>query len=84
MHGHLTGHPEVKVRGVFHLIGVSCFLDPVINRMAVHAIHHVPVIVGAASVVAGTTTWTQTTSFLQVCKLIPPLRVVLHVSYCCN
>lgn len=65
MHGHLTGHPEVKVCGVFHLIRVPCFLDPVINRMAVHSIHHVPVIIGAASVMAGTTTWTQTTYFLQ-------------------
>lgn len=57
MHGFLTRHTEVKVGRVFHLIRVSCFLDPVSDRVAVNPVHYVPVVVPTASVMAWTTAW---------------------------
>lgn len=59
MHGFLTGNVEVKVGCVFHLIGVSRFLDPVSNRVTVHTIHNVPGIINAAPVMAGPAPWRQ-------------------------
>lgn len=57
MHGSLTGDVEVKAGGVFHLIGLSRFLYPVTDGVAVHAIHNVSGIVDTASVVAGPAPW---------------------------
>lgn len=59
VNGLLTGHSEVEVGGVFHLICVSCFLYPVTNRMAVHSIHDVTLIIWTTPVMARTTSWWQ-------------------------
>ncbi len=60
MNGLLTSHMEVKVGGVFHLICVSCFLYPVTDRVAVHSIHHVLLVIRTAPVMARAATWWQT------------------------
>lgn len=57
MHGFLIGNVEVKVGRVFHLIGVSRFLYPVTNGVAVHTVHNVPGIINTASVMAGAAPW---------------------------
>ncbi|KAL0158850.1 hypothetical protein M9458_046926, partial [Cirrhinus mrigala] len=43
--GLLSRYAEVEVGGVFHLICVARFFDPVTNRMAVYPVHHVTVII---------------------------------------
>lgn len=67
MYGLLTSHAKVKVGGVFHFICVSCFLYPVTNRVAVHSVHHVPLIVCAPPVMAWTAPWRETRS---LCKWV--------------
>lgn len=57
MHGAFTSHTEVEVGCVSHLIRVSRFLDPVANRVAVHSIHNVAVIVTTASIMTWAATW---------------------------
>ena len=59
MHGLLAGHAKVEVSRVLHLVRMTCLLDPVANRVAVHPVHQVALVVHTTSVVVGTVAWEQ-------------------------
>lgn len=59
VHGLLSGDAQVEVCRVPHLVGVAAHLDPVSNRVTVHPVHQVALVIHALAIVMRAVTWTQ-------------------------
>lgn len=66
VHGLLSSDTEVEFCCVPHLVSVAAHFYPVTNRMTVHSIHHVALIVHTLAIMMWAITWIQSKPLLEI------------------
>lgn len=69
MHGLLSSDAEVEVCRVPHLVRVAAHLDPVTDRVTVHPVHHVTLVIHTLPIVMWAITWRRNSSINTFCPL---------------
>lgn len=80
VHGLLSSDIEVEVCRVPHLVGVAAHFYPVTNRVTVHAVHHVALIVHTLAIMMWAITWIQSKPLLEI-KLYEQVVLFSFIHY---